>query len=401
MLLRLTKRLIVEPDKRVLWKMLYNMGYRGVHSVRRHKRRLKRGEYFPAFLYLSITNGCNLRCQGCWVDVTAEQHDLSLEAMNRLISEAKEMGVFFFGILGGEPFMHPQLMDLLGVHPDCYFQVFTNGHFLTDEVCQELRRLANVSPLVSIEGNEEVSDERRGRPKVFSMSMEGLQRCAKHGLMAGVCTSVCQSNFEDLVNEEWLDRLIEAGAFYVWYYVYRPAGPDPHPELALTREQQTAVRRFVVEMRPKKPIIFIDSYHDHEGVALCPAVSGLSHHISPWGDIEPCPVVQFAGESIDDGRPLRQVFQESVFLRDFRGAAASATRGCILLERPDLLQEVVEKHGARDTTARKTALAELEAITPGPSQHDPGNEVAERSWLYRLAKRFWFNDFGVYAKLKE
>ena len=31
------------------------------------------------------------------------------------------------------------------------------------------------------------------------------------------------------------------------------------------------------------------------------------------------------------------------------------------------------------------------------SQYSPGNEVPEKNWLYRLAKRFCFNDFGVYA----
>ena len=30
------------------------------------------------------------------------------------------------------------------------------------------------------------------------------------------------------------------------------------------------------------------------------------------------------------------------------------------------------------------------------SQYNPGHEVPEKNWLYRLAKRFWFNDFGVY-----
>ena len=30
------------------------------------------------------------------------------------------------------------------------------------------------------------------------------------------------------------------------------------------------------------------------------------------------------------------------------------------------------------------------------SQYNPGSEVPEKNWLYRLAKRFWFNDFGVY-----
>ncbi len=51
---------------------------------------------------------------------------------------------------------------------------------------------------------------------------------------------------------------------------------------------------------------------------------------------------------------------------------------------------------ARDATARGTALEELAAMEVRPSQYNPGHEVPEKSWLYRLAKRFWFNDFGAY-----
>jgi MoaA/NifB/PqqE/SkfB family radical SAM enzyme len=138
-------------------------GLEGMRSVQKHKKRLKRGEYFPPFLYVSIINSCNLRCQGCWVDVAAKQEILDLEAMNKLIHEAKAMGNVFFGIVGGEPFMHPQLFEILEAHPDCYFQVFTNGQFITDEKAKRLRKLGNVTPLISVEGSEIVSDERRGR----------------------------------------------------------------------------------------------------------------------------------------------------------------------------------------------------------------------------------------------
>ena len=100
-------------------------------------------------------------------------------------------------------------------------------------------------------------------------------------------------------------------------------------------------------MRAKKPIVIIDAYYDGEGQALCPAATGISHHINPWGDIEPCPIVQFAKESIHDARPLREKFQQSAFLREFRELAAQTTRGCIVLERPDLLKELVERHGAQ------------------------------------------------------
>jgi MoaA/NifB/PqqE/SkfB family radical SAM enzyme len=392
----MAKRVWRETDKRLVWKLAVNMGYRGIRSVQKYKRRLKRGEYFPPFLYISIINSCNLRCQGCWVDVAHERQVIDVPAMNKLICEAKAVGNSFFGILGGEPFMHPDLLEILAAHPDCYFQVFTNGQFISDEVAQRLRAIGNVTPLVSIEGTEIISDERRGRSGVLSKTMAGLECCLRNKLLTGVATSLCQTNFDDLLTEAWLDRLIEMGAMYCWFHVYRPVGPDAKPELALTPAQQLKARRFVVEMRARKPIAIIDAYYDGGGKALCPAATGISHHISPWGDIEPCPIVQFAKESIHDGRPLRETFAQSEFLSDFRQMAAGATRGCIVLERPDLVRELALKHGARDTTARKTALIELEVMQPRGSQYQPGHEIPEKSWAYRFIKKHWFNDFGAY-----
>ena len=400
MYLRMAKRLLVETDKRLLWKLAWNMGWKGMLSVQKHKRRLKKGEVFPPFLYVSIINSCNLRCQGCWVDVAAKQEIIRPEAMHQLIREARAMGNVFFGIVGGEPFMHPHLLEMLADHPDCYFQIFTNGQFITEDRARQIRRLGNVTPLISVEGNEVISDQRRGRSGVLSKTMQGVRNCVAQKVFTGVCTSLCQTNFADLLTERWLDRLIEMGVMYTWFHVYRPMGPDPKPELCLTPEQQLEARRFVVEMRAKKPIIIVDAYYDGEGRALCPAATGMSHHINPWGGIEPCPIVQFTKESIHaeagDRRPLRDKFLQSEFLRDFRELARTSTRGCIVLERPDLLKDLVEKHRAKDATARGTARMELEAMHVRTSQYNPGHEIPEKNWLYRLAKRYWFNDFGVY-----
>jgi MoaA/NifB/PqqE/SkfB family radical SAM enzyme len=292
--------------------------------------------------------------------------------------------------------MHPQLFEILEAHPDCYFQIFTNGQFITEEKARRLRAIGNATPLISVEGNQIVSDERRGRSDVLSRTMDGLHNCLRHKVLTGVCTSLCQTNIDDLLTETWLDRLIELGVMYAWYHVYRPMGPDANPQLCLTPEQQLRARRFVVEMRAKKPIVIIDAYFDGQGKALCPAANGITNHINPWGGIEPCPIVQFATDNIHDGsKTLFEKFN-SPFLNGFRRLAQQTTRGCIVLERPDLLKQLVEEHGAADNTARHTALAELAAMTPRPSQFNPENEIPEKSWAYRFAKRRWFNDFGVY-----
>jgi MoaA/NifB/PqqE/SkfB family radical SAM enzyme len=406
---KLARRVLLETDKRLLWKLAYNMGFKGALSVHRHKLRLKRGQVFPPFLYVSIINTCNLRCQGCWVDVSMKQQTISPDAFHKLVREAKAMGNVFFGIVGGEPFMHPHLLEMLAEHPDCYFQIFTNGHFITPERAKQLWRLGNVTPLISVEGTEIVSDQRRGRANVLSKTLQGLHNALDAGVFTGVCTSLARTNIDDLLREEWIDRLIELGVLYTWFHVYRPMGPHPNPDLCLTPEQAVRARKFVVEMRARKPIIIIDAYHDGEGKALCPAATGISHHINPWGDIEPCPIVQFSKESIHDGpdgqtdgrdkpgRSLRAKFLQSAFLADFRKLAAETTRGCIVLERPDLLKKLVEAHGAKDVTARQTALAELGAMTVRTSQYNPAAEIPEKNVFYRLAKRLFFNDFGAYA----
>lgn len=388
--------MMTQTDPRVLRKFVYNFGIKGVRSVELYKKRLKRGEHFPPFLFISVISNCNLRCQGCWVDVEGPGKRIELADMNRIVTEAKRRGNSFFGILGGEPFMHPDLLEIFAAHPDCYFQVFTNGQFITDEVAARLRQLGNVSPLISIEGSEIVSDERRGRLNVYNKTLAGIENCRRHKLIIGVATSVCQTNLE-LVSEPWLRKLIDMGVHYAWFHTYRVVGPKPAPHLALTPEQVLRVRRFIVQMRSKLPIAIVDAYWDDKGEALCPMATGISHHIGPAGDIEPCPIIQFATESIHDGGDLFEIMNQSAYLRDFRNTAAEATRGCVMLERPDLVHELVTKYDARDTTQRQQAEAELLSLQPRTSQHLPGNEVPEDHWMYRFAKKHWFFGFGAYT----
>lgn len=394
---RLAWRMVTRTDRRLLWKFAYNFGYKGMRSVQLYKRRLKQDVHFPPFLFISIINSCQLRCQGCWVDVERPREMISLDDMNRLIADARRHGNSYFGILGGEPFLHPQLFEILEAHPDCYFQIFTNGQLITPEFAQRLRRTGNATPLVSIEGTELVSDVRRGRVNVLSKTMVGLENCLRERLITGVATSVCRSNLNDLVNDAWIRRLIDMGVLYVWFHTYRPVGPNAAPELALSPEQVLELRRFVVQMRSRLPIGIVDAYWDDRGEALCPMATGVSHHIGPAGHVEPCPIIQFATESIHDRESIYEIMTGSDFLRDFRRTAAQATRGCIVLERPDLVKELVTRHGARDTTQRGAALAEIEAMQPRPSQHLPGQEVPEEHWAYRFAKKHWFFGFGAYT----
>lgn len=397
--LHMLGRIAATADSRHLIKFGYNFAFKGARSVLTYKRRMKKGVYFPPFLYLSIVNSCNLRCQGCWVDVDKPMVKIDVEQLNKTINQAKAKGNSFFGILGGEPFMHPELFDVLEAHPDCFFQIFTNGQLITKEKAERLRELGNATPLISIEGTEIVSDQRRGKQNVLSRTLRGLDNCLDARIVTGVATSVCKTNIDELVNEDWLRHLIDRGVHYAWYHTYRPVGPKIHPELALSPEEARRVRQFVVDMRAKLPLPIIDAYYDGEGQALCPMATGISHHVSPSGAVEPCPIIQFATENIGDG-DIYDTLTGSEFLRDFRQVAARNTRGCIVLERPDLVKDLAQKHGAKDTTIRGTAMAELDQMESRGSQWMPtGEEIPEKHLGYRLAKRYFFSDFGAYSEL--
>ncbi len=395
MLLDLAKRMVLETDPRLLGKFVWNFGLKGVRASRRFCR--PGGDAFPAFLFISVTTRCNLRCQGCWVGCSGRGADLDAPTLDRILRESKRRGNFFYGILGGEPLLHPDLWAVLERHPDCYFQVFTNGTLLTDEVARTMRRLGNVTPLVSIEGAEGVSDERRGGRGVLRRTLDGLDACRRHRLITGVATSVCRSNIDDLVTDRFLRSLVERGVHYLWYYIYRPVGPDPRPDLALEPDEIVRLRRFIVRQRSRSPLAIVDAYWDAEGRAVCPAAAGISCHINPMSDIEPCPPIQFAAENVHDNGDVYATVGGSAFLRGFRRFAAETTPGCVLLERPDLLERFVREQGARDTTGRGTGREELMAMRCRTSHNVPGAAIPETHWFYRFAKKHWYFGFGAYA----
>ena len=394
----MTWRLLTGADPRLLARFAYLGGWKGSRAVTRFQRRSARGARSPAFLFISLTDRCNLNCRGCWVTAANPPREMDPAVLDALITTWKtENRTNFFGLLGGEPLLYPHLLDVLQRHRDCYFQVLTNGWLLDDAMAGAFRRLGNVTPLISIEGNPEASDARRGAREVLRHSLAALEACRRHRLIFGVASSICKQNLEDLASEAFVRAMIDQGAHYLWYYIYRPVGPDPAPELALAADEILRLRRFLVDARCRFPIMLIDAYWDAEGNALCPAAEGISHHIGPAGDIEPCPPIQFAAETIGTGRDLNQRFENSTFLHAFRALAAEKGRGCLLLDAPAELHDWLQRVGARDTSGRGTGLDEIKSMRRRACHHLPGQEIPERHWLYRWAKRRWFFGFGAYG----
>lgn len=389
------KQLLFKTDKRCLYKFVYNLGIKGTMSFNRFQKRLKKGEFFPAFHFISVTDDCNLNCQGCWVTGKKKNSRLSAEQLDQIIMETKAKGSYFFGILGGEPLMYKPLFDVFQKHADCYFQLFTNGTLLNPEIAEKLRQCANVTPLISFEGDEQVADVRRGGTQVYQRTQKAIDHATDAGLVTGVAMSVCKSNLELALSSEFIQSLIQKGVLYLWYYIYRPVGENATAELSLSIEEIEKLREHMVEARTKYNIAIIDAYWDEDGHGLCPAASGLSHHINASGYIEPCPVIQFATDRVGD-KPLAEIYQSSVFLKELKTEIPKKTSGCIIMEDPQWLVDFVEQHGAVDTSGRENEAKRLRAMEK-VSSHGSGKPIPEKKWVYRFAKKRAFFGLGAYG----
>lgn len=400
MIPQLMFRMIREVSPRILFKFFHLFLWKGMRAMQHWRKRQKQGRYFPPFWMISLTDQCNLHCQGCWITPLQPPRQIAPENLDKIVSAVNQHGGFFFGLLGGEPLLYPQLWDWVAKHTDCYFQLFTNGTLLTQQTAQKMRELGNITPLISIEGLNDVSDIRRGGVGVYPRAMQAIEYCHKARLVTGVATSVCRSNFEQVVNEKFIRDLICAKVHYVWYYIYRPMGARATKELALTKDQILFLRRFLVKIRSQVPMIVIDAYWSAQGRALCPGAVGLSHHIGPGGDIEFCPILQFAHETIPPmatSQNFTDMIENSKFLQQLREFCNTHTSGCILLESPQLLGKFLQQSIGYDTSGRGTFLTELEHADIFPSHHIPGQEIPEEYWLYRWAKQYGLFGWGGYG----
>jgi len=189
--------------------------------------------------------------------------------------------------------------------------------------------------------------------------------------------------------------LIDKGVAYLWYYIYRPVGQSPNYELALSSDEIRQLRQHMVDARMEYSIAIIDTYWDADGNGMCPAAEGLSHHINASGYVEPCPIIQFAADHVDE-KPLDRLYAESTFLGDFRTQIQQKTKGCVVMEDPQWLAEFVQKHDAKNTSGRKGELERLR-MAPETNSHGSCEVIPEKSRIYRFAKKRAFFGLGAYG----
>ena len=359
----------------------YEAGYRGFRIAQDMKK--KHDINIPWIILVDPTSACNLKCTGCWSAEYGHLIQLSYEELDRIITEGEELGIYAWLMTGGEPLIRKaDILKLAEAHPYSSFHIFTNGTLIDDAFCEEVVRLGNIAPSISLEGFEEVNDLRRGNG-VFQKVMHAMDTMKKHKLLFG--TSICytNSNYKTVTSDEFLDMIISKGVKYTWYFHYMPVGNDASTDLLLTPEQREYMYHRVREIRAGeggKPIIAVDFQNDGEYVSGCVAGGKYYCHINPNGDVEPCVFIHYSSANIHD-MSLLDCLKQPLFkaYKANQPFNPNHLKPCPMLENPEKLIQMVHETGAKSTDLQSPETVENLC---GKCKHYAAdwNDTADKLW---------------------
>ncbi len=312
----------------------------------------KLGYWAPFFFVISPTMRCNLDCYGCYAgeyNKSGVETDLPWELLDSVLKQAKDMGIYFIVISGGEPFVYPHFWRMLEKHSDIYFQCYTNGTFIDDDAAKRLGELGNLLPCISVEGFEKETDARRGDGH-FKKIMTAFENLRNEGVLFGYSATATRENNELVASEEFIDFYVNQGCFIGWYFNYIPIGRKPSLELVPTPQQRIWRRQQLVKMRMEKDIVIADFWCDGTMCGGCIAGGRHYFHVNNHGDVEPCVFCHFAKDNIRD-KSLEEIL-DSDFFRSFRRRqpyTENLLRPCAIIDNPEVLRDAVRENSAYPT----------------------------------------------------
>ena len=348
--------------------------YTKTDQVRKELER--NGLKVPPTLILSITEQCNLSCSGCFAaaagitchknmgDPKRKKHQLDVQGWMKIISEACELGVFGFFLAGGEPFLFPKLIELCEEFRDRCFIIFTNGTAISEGDFKRLKRLTNTAIIVSIEGGKKATNQRRGEG-VYQKATSTLKRLSEIGTPNGISATITRLNYKYWMNSEHINGLIAQGIRATLFIEYIPVMQTPESDISnseknvieqndqhlmLTKEERAKFRLQILRYRETKPLYVIHSPGDEEFFGGCVSAGRGFAHVTPAGDLTPCPVSNVATHNLITAT-LRKGLASQLFskIRENESLLENEGTPCSLFTHSKELEELAKSVNAYRT----------------------------------------------------
>ena len=302
------------------------------------------GVSIPPIMIFSITSACNLHCKGCYHQALNRTSlpEMSDEKVKRVITEARDLGISFIVLAGGEPLVRSSILDITGEFPEIIFLVFTNGLLLDDVWLAKLKKQPNFVPVISLEGYEDDTDGRRGQG-VYERLLKIVKKIKSWGIFWSVSLTVTRSNFDSVTDDKYIKALVELGCKLFFFLEYTPIQEGTEDWLP-TEEQRTRLIGIRDSFRDKHKALFIAVPGDEEEIGGCLSAGRGFIHVSPGGDVEPCPFAPYSDTNLRD-MSLKDALK-SEFLKNIRQGRdhlSEAAGGCALWVEREWVRSMLHK----------------------------------------------------------
>ncbi|UCE21097.1 MAG: radical SAM protein, partial [Candidatus Aminicenantes bacterium] len=172
----------------------------------------------------------------------------------------------------------------------------------------------NFVPVISLEGYEENTDERRGKG-VYERLQGIIKKIKGRGIFWSVSLTVTRSNFDSIMDYDFVTKLHNLGCKLFFFVEYTPIREGTE-DWILTEEQRENLLTIRDSFRSKYKALFIAIPGDEEEIGGCLSAGRGFVHISAEGNVEPCPFAPYSDVNLKDST-LKKALQ-SEFLRTIR-----------------------------------------------------------------------------------
>ena len=309
----------------------------------------RKGQNIPIFLIASITSSCNLHCTGCYSRANnscsddAPINQLSAEEWEDIFNQAKDLGISFIVLAGGEPMIREDVIVKASQFDEILFPIFTNGTMLNEDYLKLFDENRNLVPIFSIEGDMEVTDSRRGEG-VYNQLLDSMDKMKRNNLIFGASLTFTKGNLNNLLSREYINQLMDFGCKVIFFIEYVPVNENTR-DLAPGDEERDLLLENLEDLRNEyDDMLFLSFPGDEKTSGGCLAAGRGFFHINSHGGAEPCPASPYSDMNVRD-LSLLEALNSNLFksLREGGILLDDHEGGCVLFEHKEEVERILNE----------------------------------------------------------
>ncbi len=291
-------------------------------------------------IYVEITTECNLRCIHCYNDSGKKQFLISKDNLVDILDYAKEINLMHISLSGGEPLMHPQILDFLNIITTRYNMIVTlvtNAILVTQKMIDDIKLYCNTDNIrfqISIDGSTKQEHEYIRGKGSYEPLIEAINILSKNNIPFYFHSLIHIQNYKNL------DGLIAIACDYnaerqEFYFLKKKGrGDKNYDRISIPVSEQLKLIDYL-DAQKKNEYIGISAPVTFFGI--CPFVTDdndfdLSLRVDACGNVFPCQNIgqmELSIGNINDESLVRMTSVEKMIeIRDKIKEILNSTKKC-------------------------------------------------------------------------